>query len=47
MGRIKTVKTISVSEDIWNDLKMMAKKQNRTDSNMIEFLIELYKQKKI
>ena len=47
MGRIKTVKTISVSEDIWNDLKMMAKKQNRTASNMIEFLIELYKQKKI
>ena len=36
----KLRKNISISESIWKKLKELAKKENRSASNFIEYLIE-------
>lgn len=36
----KLRKNISISESIWNKLQELAKKENRSASNFIEYLIE-------
>ena len=37
----KLRKNISISETIWKKLQEIAKKENRSASNFIEYLIEL------
>ena len=38
----KLRKNISISESIWKKLKELAKKENRSASNFIEYLIEKF-----
>ena len=38
MGKLR--KNISISESIWKKLQELAKKENRSASNFIEYLIE-------
>ena len=47
MARLRKVKSISITEKGWEELKKIAKANKRSTGNMIEVLIELYKSKKI
>ena len=37
---MKVIKSISIDETIWKKLQELAKKENRSASNFIEYLIE-------
>lgn len=39
---MKVKKCINIDKNIWNKLVELAKKENRSASNMIEVLIEMY-----
>lgn len=42
---MKIKKCINIDLELWNDLVEIAKKENRSASNMIEVLIEKYQLK--
>jgi predicted CopG family antitoxin len=37
---MKIIRSISIEEKLWEKLKELAKKENRSASNFIEYLIE-------
>jgi predicted CopG family antitoxin len=45
MARIRLVKSISITENSWQELKRIAKANKRSTGNMVEVLIEMYKKK--
>ena len=47
MARLRPVKSISITEKGWQELKRIAKANKRSTGNMVEVLIELYKKKEI
>lgn len=47
MARLRPVKSISITEKGWAELKKIAKENKRSTGNMVEVLVELYKAKKI
>lgn len=44
---MKKLRTFNIDEKYYEELKKIAKEQKRSASNMIEILIDLYKEKKI
>ena len=42
----KLRKNISISESIWKKLQELAKKENRSASNFIEYLIKMWEKNK-
>lgn len=37
---MKVIRSINIEESIWKELQELAKKENRSASNFIEYLIE-------
>ena len=37
---MKVIRSINIEEKLWNKLQELAKKENRSASNFIEYLIE-------
>ena len=44
MGKVR--KNISIDETIWKKLQKLAKKENRSASNFIEYLIKIWEKNK-
>lgn len=47
MARIRKVRSISMPEKSWQELKQISKDNKRSVGTMVEVLVELYKAKKI
>lgn len=40
---MKIIRSINIEQKVWEELKRLAKKENRSASNFIEYLIERFK----
>ena len=43
---MKIIRSINIDEEIWRKLQELAKKENRSASNFIEYLIEKWEKNK-
>lgn len=43
---MKIIRSINIDEKIWRKLQELAKKENRSASNFIEYLIEIWEKNK-
>ena len=43
---MKIIRSINIEESVWKKLQELAKKENRSASNFIEYLIEMWEKNK-
>ena len=43
---MKIIRSINIEESVWKKLQELAKKENRSASNFIEYLIEIWEKNK-
>lgn len=43
---MKIIRSINIDEKLWRKLQELAKKENRSASNFIEYLIEIWEKNK-
>ena len=43
---MKIIRSINIDEEIWKKLQELAKKENRSESNFIEYLIKMWEKNK-
>ena len=43
---MQIIRSINIDEEIWKKLQELAKKERRSASNFIEYLIEMYEKNK-
>lgn len=44
---MKVIRSINIEESIWKKLQELAKKENRSASNFIEYLIEKWEKRRL